>query len=58
MLISVSPFWVIYGYDALSFVDMIFGEIKTPKAKYRIKKSQDIFCTLKNKISTTRNQQS
>jgi hypothetical protein len=33
MSIGMSPFRELYGYDAPSFVDLVFGESKAPKAK-------------------------
>ncbi len=33
MLIGMSPFRALYGYDALSFSDMIFGYIRAPGAR-------------------------
>ena len=34
MSIGMSPFKELYGYDALNFVEMIFGDSISPKAKY------------------------
>ena len=34
MSIGMSPFRELYGYDAFRFYDMIFGDIRAPKAKY------------------------
>ena len=33
MSIGMSPFRALYGYDALTFVDLVFGESRAPKAK-------------------------
>ena len=33
MSVGMSPFKELYGYDALSFVDMIFGDSIAPKSK-------------------------
>ena len=33
MSIGMSPFRALYGYDALTFDDMIFGDSRAPKAK-------------------------
>ena len=30
----MSPLKALYGYDALTFVEMIFGDGRAPKAKY------------------------
>ena len=53
MSIDMSPFWALYGYDALLFFDVIFGASKAPRAKEWIQESQDILCDLKDNISTT-----
>ena len=53
----MSPFMALYGYDALSFFDVMFGEIKAPRAKEWIQESQDILRSLKDNIATTQNQQ-
>ena len=56
MLISMYPFWALYGYADLSFVDVMFGASKAPRAKEWIQESQDILCALKDNISTAQNQ--
>ena len=33
ILIGMSPFKALYGYDSLTFVEMIFGDSRAPKAK-------------------------
>jgi len=33
MSIGMSPFKALYGYDALSFADVMFGDSKAPRAK-------------------------
>ena len=33
MSIGMSPFRALYGYDALTFADMIFGDSRAPKSK-------------------------
>ena len=55
MSISMSPFQALYGYDALSFVDVIFGERKAPRAKEWIQEIQDILHALKENIATIHN---
>jgi len=57
MSIGMSPFRALYGYDALSFVDVTFGDSKAPRAKDWIQESQDILRALKDNLQTTQNQQ-
>lgn len=33
MSIGMTPFHTLYGYDALTFVDVIFKDSRAPKAK-------------------------
>lgn len=54
MSIGMTPFRALYGYDALSFADVVFGDSGAPKAKDWIQESQHI---LKDNLVTTRNQQ-
>jgi len=39
MSISMTPFHALYGYDALSFADIAFGDIRAPKAKDWVQES-------------------
>jgi hypothetical protein len=57
MSIEMSPFRALYGYDAPTFVDQIFGESRAPKAKDWIQESQDILKTLKDNLQMAQNQQ-
>jgi len=57
MSIGMPPFRALYGYDALSFVDIIFGDSQAPKAKDWIQESQDILKALKNNLLMAQNQQ-
>jgi hypothetical protein len=57
MSIGMSPFRALYGYDAPTFVDQIFGESRAPKAKDWIQESQDILKTLKDNLQMAQNQQ-
>ena len=57
MSIGMSSFYALYGYQALSFADMMFGASKAPRAKDWIQESQDILRALKDNIATTHNQQ-
>ena len=57
MSIGMSPFYALYGYHPLSFVDMMFGDSKAPRAKIWIQESQDILRALKDNMATVQNQQ-
>jgi hypothetical protein len=41
MSIGMTPFRALYGYDAPTLVDLVFGESRAPKAKDWITESQD-----------------
>ena len=53
----MSPFIALYGYDALTFYDMIFGDNRDPKAKYWVEESQEILKLLKDNLQVAQNQQ-
>lgn len=57
MPIAMSPFCALYGYGALSFANIVFGDSRAPKAKYWIQESQDILNALKDNLLATQNQQ-
>ena len=57
MSIGMSPFYDLYGYHALTFVDVMFGARKAPRAKDWIQESQDILRGLKDNLTTMQNQQ-
>jgi hypothetical protein len=57
MSIRMSPFRALYGYDAPSFVYLVFGESKAPKAKYWLQESQDILRVLRENLQVAQNQQ-
>jgi hypothetical protein len=42
MSIGMTPFRALYGYDAPTLVDLVFGESRAPKAKDWIIESQEI----------------
>ena len=42
MSIKMTPFKALYGYEALSFVNLAFEDSRAPKAKYWVQDSQDI----------------
>ena len=50
MSIGMSPFRALYGYDALTFADMIFGDSRAPKAKDWVEESQEILKLLKDNL--------
>jgi hypothetical protein len=56
MSIGMAPFRALYGYDALSFVDLEFGESGAPKAKDWIQESRGILKAPKDNLQTTHNQ--
>ena len=53
MSIEMSPFRALYGYDAITFAELIFGNNWAPKAKDWIQESQDILKALKDNLQTT-----
>ena len=55
--IGMSPFRELYGYDASTFADLIFGDSRAPKAKDWIQESQDILKVLKDNLQMAQNQQ-
>ena len=57
MSIGMSPFRELYGYDALTFSDMIFGDSRAPKAKDWVEESQEILKLLKDNLQVAQNQQ-
>ena len=57
MSIGMSPFRALYGYDAISFSDMIFGDSRAPGAKDSVQESQEILRALKNNLQVAQNQQ-
>jgi len=57
MSIGMTPFRALYGYDALSLAEVIFGDIRAPKAKDWIQETQDILRMLHENIQMAQNQQ-
>jgi hypothetical protein len=55
MSIGMTPFLALYGYDAPTLVDLVFGESRDPKAKDWIIGSQEILKLLKENLQTTQN---
>jgi hypothetical protein len=56
MYVGMSPFRELYGYDVPSFVDLVFGDNRAPKAKYLIQESQDILKALQDNLQMNHNQ--
>jgi hypothetical protein len=50
MSIKMSPFRVLYGYDAPSFVETVFGDNRVPGAKDWIEESQRILRAVKENM--------
>ena len=55
MSIGMSPFRELYGYDALTFSDMIFGDGRAPKSKHWVEESQEILKLLKDNLQVAQN---
>lgn len=53
----MTPFQALYGYDALSFSDMVFGDSKAPGVKDWVQDSQEILQALKNNLQVAQNHQ-
>ena len=50
MSIEMTPFKALYGYEALNFADLAFGDSRSPKAKDWVQESQDILKVLKENL--------
>ena len=57
MSIGMPTFKALYGYNALTFVEMIFGDSRAPKTKYWVEESQVILNILKDNLQVAQNQQ-
>ena len=57
MSIGMSPFYALYGYHPLSFIDVMLGDSRAPRAKIWIQGSQDMLRALKDNMAKTQNQQ-
>jgi hypothetical protein len=53
MSIRMSPFRALYGYDAPSFVETVFGVSRVPGAKEWVEESQRILRAVKENLQTT-----
>ena len=56
MSIRMTPFMALYSYEALSFMDLVLGDSRVPKAKNLLQDSQDILKVLKENIQHAQNQ--
>ena len=56
MTIRMAPFWSLYGYDASTFANKIFGDTKAPKTKEWIQEGQYILKIRKETIQAAQNQ--
>ena len=50
MSIGMYPFKELYGYDEITFVEMIFCDSRATKAKYWVEESQEILNILKDNL--------
>ena len=57
MSIGMPHFCPLYGYDALSFVDLALSDSRVPTASDFVKQSQDIIRSLKDNLQHAQNQQ-
>ena len=48
--IRMTPFMALYGYEAPTFVNLIFGDCKAQKANYWLQDNQDILRALKDNL--------
>ena len=56
MSIGMLPFHALYGYDALSFIDLVLSNSRVPTTSYFIKQSQDIIRSIKDNLQHAQNQ--
>jgi hypothetical protein len=57
MSIRMSPFRALYGYDAPSFVETVFGNSRVPRAQGWVEESQRILQAVRENLQTAQNQQ-
>jgi len=57
MSIRMSSFRALYGYDAPSFIDNVFGDNRVPGAKDWVEESQRILQSAKENLQSAQNQQ-
>ena len=52
----MAPFKALYGYEALNFADLAFGDKRAPKENDWVQENQDIFRVVKENIQEAHNQ--
>ena len=52
----MAPFMDLYGYEALSFAYLMFGDCRAQKAKDWLQENQDILRVLKENLQMAHNQ--
>ncbi|KAH9302443.1 hypothetical protein KI387_014026 [Taxus chinensis] len=57
MSIGMTPFRALYGYDAMSFADLVLSDSRAPKAQDWLQENQDILRALKENLQKAQNQQ-
>jgi hypothetical protein len=57
MSIKMSPFGALYGYDAPSFIETVFGDSRVPEAKDWVEETQRILQSAKENLQSAQNQQ-
>jgi hypothetical protein len=55
--IGMTPFRALYGYDSLTFMEIVLGDNRAPMAKDWIQESQEILKELKDHLQRAQNQQ-
>ena len=50
---GMSPFKELYGYEELTFVEMIFGDSIAPKAKYWVEEIEEFLKPLKDNLQVS-----
>ena len=56
MSIRMSPFRALYGYDAPSFIETVFGDSRVPGAKDWVEESQRILQSVRENLQLAQNQ--
>jgi hypothetical protein len=57
MSIRMSPFRALYGYDAPSFIETVFGDSRISGAKDWVEESQRILQSVRENLQSAQNQQ-
>ena len=57
IFIRMTPFIALYGYEALNFTDLMFGDCSAQKSKYWLQGNQHILRALKDSLQMAKNQQ-